>query len=118
MSLKPCGVKILIEVLPVEIKSAGGIVMHSENEVKREKVGRDVGTVKAIGFGAYYGIGGCSKDKPAIERAKEWGFTIGDTVEFNRYDGKPTRFGETNKEFENYRLIDDQDIIGVLKDEH
>jgi len=116
MNLKPCGVKILVEVLPVEETSAGGIIVHSDKEARREKAGRDIGVVKDIGFGAYYGIGGCSKDKDAFERAKEWGFSIGDKVEFNRYDGKPTRFGETNKEFENYRLIDDQDVIGVLKD--
>mgnify|MGYP003651261860 CR=1 FL=1 len=112
MIIKPCGPHILIEVLPVEVKSAGGIVMHSENEAKREHSGRDIGWVRALGNTAFQDLPGCTAGTPS-GRAAQWGFKIGDLIEFRRYDGKIPRLADKVKEYENYRLITDTDILAV-----
>jgi len=112
MELKPCGFHILVEILPVEEVSAGGIITQSSRDLMREKAGRDVGIVKALGNCAYSGIKGCDAET-AEGRAEQWGFKIGDLVEFKRYDGKVPRLAEKQKEYENYRLIADQDVCGV-----
>jgi len=102
--IRPCGTTVLIEVEHVEAKTKGGIIMHSQAELRREMGGRDVGRV--ISFGPL-----CYKDFN-IDSAG-WGVKVGDLVEFNRYDGKVPRLSEDNEKYKNYRLISDNDIIAV-----
>lgn len=103
----PLGYNVLVEILPVEVVSAGGIITTSTNEAERERKGRDIARIIAFGPTAYRGYAGC--DCPA-----DWGVALGDIVELStRYDGKFTRAHEYSKEFENYRYVSDQDICGL-----
>jgi co-chaperonin GroES (HSP10) len=104
----PLGYNVLVEIIPVQIQSSGGIILaSSEAEVERERKGRDIARIIAFGPTAYKGYAGC-------ESPKDWGVKEGDLVELStRYDGKFTRAHEYNKQFENYRYVNDQDIMGL-----
>ena len=116
MKLYPKMSQILIEMLPVEIKSAGGVIINSENEQKREKGGRDIGYLRDVSPLAWCGVAGCT-DETVDGRMKQAGISIGDLVEYKRYDGKTPRIAETHKEFDLYRLIMDTDILCVIKED-
>jgi len=109
MKIKPTGHFVLIKVAPVEEKSAGGIIVSSQNDLERERKGRDIGRVIAFGPIAYQGFADCKKPE-------DWGVTVGDLVEFNRYDGKMPRMSEKHPELENFRIISDNDIIAVIEE--
>jgi co-chaperonin GroES (HSP10) len=104
----PLGYNVLVEIIPVQIQSSGGIILaSSEAEVERERKGRDIARIIAFGPTAYKGYAGC-------ESPEDWGVKEGDLVELStRYDGKFTRAHEYNKQFENYRYVSDQDIMGL-----
>lgn len=107
----PLGYNVLVEIIPVEVTSAGGIITHSMNEAERERKGRDIARIIAFGPTAYKGYSGC--DSP-----EDWGVKEGDFVELStRYDGKFTRASEYGKAFENYRYVSDQDIAGKANGE-
>lgn len=106
MKVKPCGTTILVEIIPVEDTYEGSVIQRPTNETKRETGGRDIGRVLEIGAYAYKEWGLTHKD---------WGYEVGDVVEFKRYDGKAPRISETFDQFKNYRYITDNDIIGVYK---
>jgi co-chaperonin GroES (HSP10) len=102
----PKGFNVLVEILPVQVKSVSGIIMHSNDEAERERKGRDIARIIAFGPIAYKGFAEC--ESPA-----DWGVAVGDIVELStRYDGKFTRAGEYGKQYENYRYVNDQDIMG------
>ena len=104
----PLGFNVLVEIIPVEVTTASGIIMQSKNEAERERKGRDLAKVVAFGPIAFKGYSGC--DSP-----KDWGVKEGDIVELStRYDGKFSRSGEYGKEYENYRYVSDQDIMGLV----
>jgi co-chaperonin GroES (HSP10) len=109
MKIKPTGHWVLIEVTPVEEVSTGGIVLPSD-QVKKEHAGRDIGRVVSFGPMAYKSFAGC-------EGPEDWGVAVGDTVEFRRYDGKMPRLAENDPSLENFRLIQDNDIIAVTAEE-
>ena len=103
----PLGYNVLVEIIPVQIKSDFGIVLSSTNEAERERKGRDLARIIAFGPTAYKGYAGC-------ESPKDWGVKEGDIVELStRYDGKFSRAEEYGKQYENYRYVDDQDITGL-----
>jgi co-chaperonin GroES (HSP10) len=103
----PLGYNVLVEIIPVQVKSASGIILTSDNEEKRERKGRDIARIIAFGPTSFMGYAGC-------ETPADWGVDLGDIVELStRYDGKFTRAGEYGKEFENYRYVNDQDIMGL-----
>ncbi len=106
MEIHPCGTTILVEIIPVEDTYEGTIIQRPANETKRETGGRDIGIVKEVGPYAY-------KDFKVTN--SDWGYEVGDVVEFRRYDGKAPRISETFDKFKNYRYITDNDIIGVYK---
>ena len=107
----PLGYNVLVEILPVQVTSAGGIILNSANEEERERKGQDIARVIAFGPTAYLGYAGC--DKPA-----DWGVKEGDIVELSqRYVGKFCRAGEYSKDYENYRYISDADICGLANGE-
>lgn len=107
--IKPLGFQVLVEMKEVERVSAGGIIIASKKEIDREQSGQDVGVVKAFGPLAYVGWEGV-EGVTADERAASWGVKVGDQVEFHRYDGKALNHPDYN----NYRLIADKDLIGVI----
>lgn len=103
----PLGYNVLVEIIPVQIKSDFGIVLSSTNEAERERKGRDLARIIAFGPTAYKGYAGC-------ESPKDWGVKEGDIVELStRYDGKFSRAEEYGKQYENYRYVNDQDIMGL-----
>lgn len=107
----PLGYNVLVEILPFQVTSPGGIITHSINEAERERKGQDIARIIAFGPTAYIGYSGC--DKPS-----DWGVKEGDIVELStRYVGKFTRAGEYNKAYENYRYVDDRDIQGLANSE-
>ena len=103
----PLGYNVLVEIIPVQVKSSGGIFLNSSTEEERERKGRDIAKVIAFGPTAYKGYAWC--ESPA-----DWGVKEGDIVELStRYDGKFTRASEYDKEFQDYRYVSDQDIMGI-----
>ncbi len=109
--VKPLGHHVLIEIVPVQFKSAGGIILSTDSEQKREHKGRDIAKIIAFGPTAYKGFEGCNSPD-------DWGVKVGDTVELSgRYDGKFSRASEYDKEYSSLRYVNDSDIIGVFSDE-
>jgi len=103
MKLKPCGFQVLVEMEEVKNVSEGGIVLATQQEHERETAGHDVGRVIEFGPIAYNGFG-C--DSP-----EDWGVSIGDLVEFRRYDGKRPRHDHENR----FRCVNDSDILMVIE---
>lgn len=109
--VKPFGYHVLIKVIPVKFKSAGGILLHSKEELQRENSGRDIGRIIAFGPTAYLGFEGCKC--PA-----DWGVKVGDIVDLSgRYDGKETAAKDYDEKYSGYRYVLDSDIVGGLGDE-
>lgn len=109
--VQPLGFNVLVKIIPVEVKSKGGIITLIGDEAERERKGRDIAEIIAFGPIAYKGYAGC-------ESPKDWGVKEGDIVELStRYDGKFTRASEYSKAYENYRYVSDQDIMGLASGE-
>ena len=105
----PLGFNVLVEIIPVQVTSALGIILCSANEQERERKGRDIARIVAFGPIAYKGYSGC-------ESPQDWGVKEGDIVELStRYDGKYTRAHEYNEAYKNYRYVTDQDIMGLAQ---
>lgn len=109
MKIRPVGYQVLVEVAPVEEKSAGGIIVSTHDDLERERKGRDIGRIISFGPICFKGFADCKS--PA-----DWGVKEGDLIEFNRYDGKIPRISERNPEFQNHRIITDKDIIAVIEE--
>ena len=111
LPVKPLGHHVLIEVIPVQFKSTGGIILQTKDENERENKGRDIGKVLLIGPTAYKGFDGFSG-------AKAWGVKEGDIVELaGRYDGKHSSLSDYDKQYETLRYVNDSDIIGVFSED-
>ena len=111
LPVMPLGHHVLIEIIPVQFKSLGGIIMSSEKELERERKGRDLGKILAFGPTAYKGFEGC-------DSAIDWGVKVDDVVELSgRYDGKFSTASEYSDEYKSIRYVNDSDIIGVFSDE-
>lgn len=109
--VKPLGHYVLIEIIPVQFKSKGGIILSTEKESERERKGRDIARIKAFGPTAYKGFSGC-------ESPSDWGVKVGDVVELKgRYDGKFSSASDYDKSHENLRYVSDSDIIGLFGSE-
>lgn len=105
----PIGAKILVKLDIVEQMSAGGIITGTATEHGREQLGQDQGIVVSLGpliHLDYDGIG----DTPE-ERAKSFGYEVGDRVSFKRYEGDAPRVSG----FEEHRLIDASCVLSKLE---
>jgi len=109
MKIKPCGYYVLVEVEPMETHHKDSIIEMVQNEASREHGGREVGVIVSFGNTCFKGFEGCSSPS-------DWGCKVGDKVEFNRYDGKKPAQAENDESLDNFRLINDSDIIAVLED--
>ncbi len=108
MKLKACGYYVLIEI-PAKPEVKESLIIMPTGHEDAEISASDVGIVRDIGPGAFSGMEAVN-GATATERAEAWGFKVGDTVEFTRYDGKrPSSEG-----YENFRFIQDQHIISVI----
>lgn len=109
MNLMPKGDHILVKLVEVEEKSAGGIIMGTPNELNREQAGQFIAKVEEIGpfaFSEWDGLGDTLQ-----ERCNNYGVNVGDTVVFHRYDGLQIALDE----YKNHRLIPSNCIIGKLE---
>lgn len=115
--LKPAGyyVRINVEKVGKEIKKGAltGFKLESNETQKRLEDGHDVGILEALGPTAFCGFQGIDDEQDAEARAKQYGVELGKPVQFNRYDGKVPRHMEEG----NYRIIQDQHIIGMYEDD-
>ncbi len=113
MKIKPTGFNVLVKMGAVEQEvqsgALAGFKLRSDEEQDREEGGYYAGTVVAIGPTAHLGYEGC-EGETAEERAKEWGYKVGDQVYFGRYAGDD-HLSEIPG-LENHRLIVDKDITG------
>ncbi len=109
--IKPTGFHVLIEMEAVEKTTAGGIIIATHSEHAREQGGHDVGTVLALGPTVHMGYEGCD-GATSEERAAQWGYKIGDKVQFDRYQGKLLDI----EGYENHRVIVDVNIIAAIGD--
>ncbi len=116
VAIEPLGFYVLIEMIKIEEKSSGGIVLQS-NDVKREQDGCDIGYVRALGNTAFRAFPGCdgSAYPPGhkffdMAPHQIWGIEVGDKVEYRRYEGKLSGV----KDVKNMRYIPDTQIIGKV----
>lgn len=108
---KPLGHFVLVELIPVQFKSTGGIVLMSSKEIKREEGAGSVAKIIDFGPTAYKGFANC-------ETPEDWGVTVGDVVELSgRYDGKKSRLADYDEKYKSLRYILDDDIVGVFSKE-
>jgi len=105
----PVGFLVLVEIIPVQLTSALGIILNSADEQERERKGRDLARIISFGPIAYKGYAGC-------ECPQDWGVTEGDIVELTtRYEAKFTRAAEYHPDYANYRYVNDGDIAGKAR---
>jgi len=113
--LRPTGYYVLVKMEEVknevEDGALAGFQLASKDQHTREQSGHDVGVLISLGPTAYCGYQGV-EGETAEQRAECWGVTVGNKVEFNRYDGKKPN----HPDFQDYRVIQDGMIIGVIED--
>ncbi len=73
--IEPLGYHLLIELLEVKEKSEGGIILATD-DVNAEQAAMPIGKVLKIGPQCY------KNHDSGINSAEEWGFKIGDNVQF------------------------------------
>ncbi|TDI83207.1 MAG: co-chaperone GroES [Betaproteobacteria bacterium] len=111
MNLIPKGDHILVKLVEVEEKSAGGIIMGTPNELNREQAGQFIAKVEEIGPFAFSEWEWDDLDDTLQARCNNYGVNVGDTVVFHRYDGLQIALDE----YKNHRLIPSNCIIGKLE---
>lgn len=90
-----------------------GFQTTSEEQIDREKKGGDIAIVIEFGPGAYKKTGRGVYNKPS-----DWGVKVGDIVQLRaKYMGKEIQNDETDKTGHLYRLVYDDEIIGIYKPE-
>ncbi len=100
-TFKPVGPRIKVEVEPPkESKTAGGIIMVSENRTVEDG---ETGVVVELGHCAYGNF------------STPW-CNIGDIVLFQRYGGKPREETSPDGSIKYYRILKDIDVIAVKTD--
>lgn len=97
----PAGHRILVKPDPVEEVSSGGIVLSTKETREREQMAQVDGTLVAVGATAW-------KDQPDGAWAK-----VGDRVSIGKYAGLLRK----GKDGEEYRIVNDLDLVCVLTDE-
>lgn len=101
--IKPVGTTVVVLPDPVEEKTAGGIIVATNQEYERLQMAQVDGVVVSISPDAFNDLGESSP------RCK-----VGDRVIFAKYSGM-IRKGKDDLE---YRLINDQDILAVLGEDN
>jgi chaperonin GroES len=93
MKLKPFGERIVVKQHEEELTTASGIVLAKEADKKFE------GVIVAAGQGAILDNGSV---RPMVVK-------VGDVILFGEYSGQKFKF-----EDENYLLMNEKDVIGVI----
>lgn len=101
-SVKPAGHRVLVKPDKLEETSKGGIVINTEMNKARKESAQIVGTLVEAGPLAWKGLNSESSDPWA---------NPGDRVLFAMYGGY-----EVTIEGELYRIMNDEDITGIVKE--
>jgi len=116
-SYKTNGHYVLVEVLEVKNKSAGGIIL---GDTEREQMACEYGRIVSFGPTAFVGISGCDPDKYPTNDPRYkmtpyqlWGVDVGDQVQFSRMEGVIVR----DPDGRNLRAIPDVKIIVSISGE-
>lgn len=109
--VSPLGHHVLIEIIPAQFKSTGGIILATDKEQERERKGGVIGKILEFGPIAYKGFATCVTPQ-------DWGVSVGDIIELSgRYDGKFSSASDFDSKYKNLRYVNDSDIIGLCSDE-
>ncbi len=115
--IKPLGHMVAIEVLEVESKSKGGIVLATGKNAEFEQDACEFGRIVEFGPIAFREVTGCfperySPNHPhySMTPPEIWGVAVGDVVEFRRFEGKQSAVNGKSR----IRYIPDTEIIGKV----
>ena len=101
--ITPCGHRILVAPLDVELTTESGIVIAVGVQADRERLAQMKGRVVEVGSSAY-------SDQPSA-----W-CKVGDVVTFGKYSGLIYKDKET-LDGKEYRVVNDLDVVAVHKEE-
>ena len=104
----PIGSYVLIKMLEPEDISNGGIIIPTDD---RDQAAMRVGLVLKFGPTALAGYE--LPDKKSTRGPNDYGVNIGDFVEYERHSGKMVSY----QQFKGYRILSDQDIYMVYKEQ-
>lgn len=110
--VQPLGFYVLIEMDDIENTTESGIILATNDQHKREQNACDVGTIIAFGPTCFVGFVGCENGPEA------WGVAVGDRVEYERFEGKASKYDKdgsiAEQGRERLRFIPDSKIIGKV----
>ena len=111
---KPVGWRVLVGMLKIDEKTAGGIILTDEHRKGREYL-RSMAKVLAVGDGCYQHPkfqGGVSIEQHVPEPwVKE-----GDVVLINQYSGQSISCNGDDGEQQSLRIFNDDEILAVIPD--
>lgn len=106
VKIAPAGHRVLVRVRSVEEKTSGGIIIPSKTKDQLQN-SQDIGEVLEVGPTAFEGFGG----------AEAWGVEPGVTILFARHGGKKVMFDGFNEDEQgDLRIINDEDVVGLVKE--
>lgn len=115
--IKPLGHYVAVEIIENENRSKGGIITSTGKNAEFERDAVEFGRVLSFGPTAYRELTGCFPERypPShpyhdLTPPEIWGVSVGDIVEFRRFEGKKTGL----KGKERVRYIPDTQIIGKV----
>lgn len=101
MRIEPCGFKVVVKPDPVETKTESGLLLVKDEKLYRAATTK--GTLIAVGPTAW----------KAYDNGQPWA-AVGDRVYYAKYAG---RFVHDNQTDEDYVILNDEDILGIVLDE-
>jgi co-chaperonin GroES (HSP10) len=93
--LKPIYKRLLVRLEPIETKSAGGIILATDE--RRQKNGSEKGTILAVSEDCFTEYEGLPK--------------VGDQIYFAKYAGKFVVDPDTGEELV---LLNDEDVVAII----
>lgn len=115
ITIEPTGHYVLVEMVEIAKQSKGGIIFAN---VEKEQAATQVAKVIAIGPTVCHGFPGCipseyppSNPRYSMEPHQIWGIEEGSFVYYPRYEGDVIKIAG----YENFRLVNDERLKGVLK---
>jgi co-chaperonin GroES (HSP10) len=104
--VKPAGHRVLIKVEKTEEKTESGIILPQQT-TDQMNLSSEVGEVVAIGSTAF----------DAFDPGNRWGIEVGQKVLFVRQGGKIVPNRLTRGVDDIYRIVNDEDIIAIVRED-
>lgn len=104
MKIIPTGHRVLVSLEPIEEKSKGGILLTTEDRKQMYQKAMTEATVEALGINAF----------KAFDDGIPW-CKVGDKVLITKYCGEDREDPDNGM---TYRVINDEDILAILEDNH